>query len=273
MKIIFGGVRGTSSIAQTEYMRYGGETTSVLVEGQAGERIILDAGTGIRALGRRLIQAGVEEVLLLLSHYHLDHVVGWPSFPLLYRKGVTVRVASSHKDGVEAEQILSQLMNQPFWPVQMDSVQARLQFESTPDQYGHLAIRSCPVHHPGGCAAYRVDEPASGTSVVFATDIEWSQSTESEKKAFIQLCKEPTPCGWLLFDGQYSRATYPSYIGWGHSCWEDAVAVARVCETKKLRIIHHAPDQKDHQLERIRRRVMAAHSGADLALDGLEVDL
>jgi phosphoribosyl 1,2-cyclic phosphodiesterase len=272
MKVLLGGVRGTSSIAQADFMRYGGETTSVLVRGRAGETVILDAGTGIRTLGARLAQDPPKEVLLLLTHYHLDHIVGWPSFPLLYQRGVTLRVASSQTVGLKVEQILSQLMNQPFWPVQMDSVLATLRFEKTPGHFGELRIRSCPVHHPGGCVAYRLDEPATGASLVFATDIEWKLSTEEEKKSFLGLCREPTPCRLLLFDGHYSRANYPSFAGWGHSCWEDSVEVARAAGAGRLLVIHHAPDSRDEQLDRVKRRLLASFPASDLAQDGMEVE-
>ena len=111
MKVILGGVRGTSSVAQPEVMGYGGETTSVLVEGNEGGRIIIDAGTGIGRLGRRLEkEKPLPTVLMLITHYHLDHIVGLPSFLLLYRKGFTVHVASPRREGRRAEEVLPQVM-------------------------------------------------------------------------------------------------------------------------------------------------------------------
>lgn len=273
MKVTLGGVRGTSSMARTEFMRYGGETTSVLVRGRAGEAVILDAGTGIRALGESWGETPPREVLLLLTHYHLDHIVGWPSFSLLYRKGVAIRVASSLADGPAVESILSQLMKQPLWPVQMDSVQADVAFEKTPAAFGGLRISSCPVHHPGGCVAYRLDEPATGASVVFATDIEWSLTPPEGQERFLAFCRQPAPCRLLLFDGHYSRATYSAFKGWGHSTWEDAVEVARDTAVGQLLVIHHAPDSQDDYLERLDRRLMAVYPGASLARDGMEVEL
>ena len=273
MKIILGGVRGTSSTAQPEFREFGGETTSILVRGRDGETVILDAGTGIRMLGQSLRKDAPRELLLLLTHYHLDHIIGWPSFPLLYQKDLVLRVASSHGGGREAEQILSQLMQQPFWPVQMDGAHADLRFEETPPQFGGLHIRSCPVHHPGGCVAYRLDEPATGASVVLATDIEWPISTGREKEDLLSLCRDPAPCGLLLFDGQYSRDEYPAFAGWGHSCWEDAVEVAAASGVGRLLVIHHAPDSQDEQLERVRHGLRDARPGSDLACDGMEVDL
>lgn len=273
MKITIGGARGTSSAAQPGFMRYGGETTCILVQGQAGETLFLDAGTGIRPLGACFAEHPPAEVMVLLTHFHLDHVVGWPSFPLLYVKGVTLRVAAPDVGGQRAEQILSQLMKQPFWPIQMERVQAGLRFEPIPEQFGGLQIRSCPVHHPGGCVAYRLDEPSTGASLVFATDIEWDLSSPDEKRMFLDLCRQPGPCRLLLFDGHYSRATYPAFKGWGHSTWEDAVEVARDVQAGQLLVIHHAPDGRDEQLDRIQRRLLVAYPGAGLAQDGMEVEL
>lgn len=273
MKIIIGGTRGTSPVAQPEAVRFGGETTSVLVRSATRDTVVLDAGTGLRVLGRRALRDPPTELLLLLTHFHLDHIMGWPSFPLLYHKGVTLRVASAHEKGREAQEILSRLMRPPLWPVQMDHVRAELRFGPPPASWGTLTIRSCAVHHPGGCMAYRLDEPATGASVVFASDIEWPLSTKNEREAFLRLCREPSPCRLLLFDGQFNRATYPSFEGWGHSRWQDAVEVAQQAGAERLRIIHHAPDNTDEQLSRIDRRALALYPGAGLARDGMEIDL
>ena len=33
MRLIFGGVRGTSPVAHADFLKYGGDTTAVLIEG------------------------------------------------------------------------------------------------------------------------------------------------------------------------------------------------------------------------------------------------
>lgn len=274
MKILFGGVRGTSSRAQSGFMRYGGETTSVLVLGEGGEHVILDAGTGLSTLGHRLKKKPPQNLLLLLTHFHLDHVMGWPSFPLLYQPGVTLHVAVPRRFGgrKKARHILSQLMHQPFWPVQIDRVKATLRFLEVPRHYGRLDIRWCPVHHPGGCAAYRLDEPTTGHSMVFATDVEWGRASDRERRQFLRLCREPSPCRLLLFDGQYARRNYSAVTGWGHSTWEDAVEVARATGARRLLVIHHAPDRDDGQLACVEHRLAAALPGARLARGGRQVE-
>ncbi len=281
MKIILGGVRGTSCIAQADSMKYGGETTSVLVEGDAGERVIIDAGTGIRQLGRR-IEAGKvpPSILLLITHYHLDHITGLPSLSLLYRGGIKFRVGSVRRNNRSARDVLPQIMAQPFWPVQMEDLQSSFEFIDWPTElsvrpyaFQNLEIRWCSVRHPGGCTAYRIDERSTGKSFVFATDFEWGQSTPAEKQMFIQFCREPGPPGLLVLDGQYTRAQYPQFAGWGHSAWEDCVWIAREARARLLVVTHHAPQNADKRLEMIERELVQEMPDAKLGRDGMEIAL
>lgn len=281
MKVILGGVRGTGCIAQPDFMKYGGETTSVLVEGEKGERIVLDAGTGARKLGQHLeTQEAAGPILLLLTHYHLDHVVGLPSFGPLYRESFEVKVASPAHDGRAPKEVLSQLIAEPFWPVRLEDLHAKVDFlpwkdeaSSSPFRLGGLDVRWCPVHHPGGCTAYRIDEPATKRAFVFATDIEWDASTPAERDAFLALCSEPRPASLLVFDGQFARENYGPFAGWGHSTWEDAVDVARASKAGLLLVTHHAPQSNDEHLDRVDNEVSRALNSAKLARDGMEVVL
>ena len=281
MKVILGGVRGTSCIAQSDYMKYGGETTSVLVEGDAGERVILDAGTGIRKLGQR-IEAGKapSSILLLITHYHLDHIIGLPSLSLLYRGGTKFRVGSVRRNNLSARDVLPQIMAQPFWPVQMEDLESSFEFIDWPTElsvrphpFGKLDVRWCSVHHPGGCTAYRIDEPATGKSIVFATDFEWGQSTAAEKQMFLRLCREPGPVDLLVLDGQFTRRQYPQFSGWGHGTWEDDVDIAREVRARLLVITHHAPQNDDNRLEMIESELTHEMSDAKLGRDGMEIAL
>ncbi len=279
MKIYFGGVRGTSAVAQADFLKFGGETTAVLVEGRAGERVVLDAGTGLRALGSRLIAGTARpEALLLMTHYHLDHLMGLPAFDLLYNKAWTVEIAAPRREALEPAEVVRRILSKPFWPMQLDKLHAKLKFTTLPAtdavrHYRSLELRWCAVHHPEGCHAYRVDEPASGASLVFATDMEWRASTEAERRDFLNLCLLPKPARLLVMDGQFSRATYTRFKGWGHSTWEDCLEVAQKAGVREVLITHHAPQNNDAQLTEIEKAARRAWSGAALARSGMELDL
>src|SRR5881275_62215 len=87
--VTFWGTRGSIPTPGAHTARYGGNTPCVAVEGTGGggdngqgQLVILDAGTGIRALGRELVerQNGAVQAEILLSHAHWDHIQGLPHF-------------------------------------------------------------------------------------------------------------------------------------------------------------------------------------------------
>ncbi len=263
MKLILGGVRGTNPVSQPEYMKYGGETTSVLVEGEQGERILIDAGTGVRVLGERIAAvAETSAVLLLMTHYHLDHVMGLPSLPLIYNQRWSILVAAPDHNGFRVDQVVPQIMAKPYWPLQVEHLESLIRFSRLPDPvsrepfaHGSLQVRWCPLRHPGGCTAYRIDEPATGESFVIATDVEWAESTKEEKNLLLELCSGPTPASVLVMDGQFTPAEYEKYRGWGHSSWKDAADVAREVKCGRLLVTHHAPYYDDLALKEIDMRL------------------
>lgn len=277
MQVIIGGCRGTHPVAQSGYMRYGGETTAFLVEGAGGERIVVDAGTGVRALGARLQKQGrTDRLLMLFTHYHLDHTMGLPALGLLYDCRWTVTMAAPDRGRHVVRNVLPRLLHAPFWPLQVHDLAATIHFRSLPSasevhplRVGDLRVRWCPVQHPGGCTAYRIEEGAR--AVVIATDVEWARSSPEAQAALTALCREPRPASVLIMDGQYSRRTYPAHAGWGHSTWEECVALARNSGVRRLLIAHHAPDQDDRALARLDRQVARVWPAAALARAGQRV--
>lgn len=276
MHLIIGGVRGSYPVAQPGFMKYGGETTSLLVEGARGERILIDAGTGVRVLGERLAAVpGPRRALLLMTHYHLDHVVGLPSLGLIYDPNWAIEIAAPAHDEYVVEETMSRVMDKPFWPLQVSDLRSRLRFHALdgivaerPLAWGQLEIRWCPLHHPGGCTAYRIDEPESGASVVIASDVEWGLSTEVEREFLRALCRAPSPASLLLMDAQYTPEEIEAYRGWGHSTWREAVDLAAGCGVENVRLIHHDPRKNDGALDALHAVVTAHTTRAALARAG-----
>ncbi len=281
MKLIIGGIRGSYPVAQPGFMKYGGETTSLMIEGRRGERILIDAGTGVRMLGARMAaDPGARRVLLLMTHYHLDHVVGLPSLGLIYDPAWTIEIAAPAHDEYEVEDTMSRVMDRPFWPLQVSDLRSRIRFHALagelserPMAWGSLDLRWCPVQHPGGCTAYRIDEPESGASVVVATDVEWALSNDCARERLRDLCRTPTPAGLLMMDAHYLPSEIASFRGWGHSTWVDAVDLARACDVPKVRLIHHDPRKDDEAMDRLAAEAAAGHPDAVPARAGEELEL
>jgi phosphoribosyl 1,2-cyclic phosphodiesterase len=281
MKLTLGGVRGSCPVAQPEFMQYGGETTSVLIEGAAGERILIDAGTGIRKLGRKLMrEPGSSSAWLFMTHYHLDHVAGLPMLPMLYDPAWTLTLAAPDHHEVTMQDIMSRLLDRPFWPLQVEDLKSGKRFEALPGKAskepyrcGGIEVRWCAVHHPGGCTAYRFDEPATGASVVMATDVEWGQSSEEEREALAGLIMHPVPAQLLIMDGQYSDEGIARFRGWGHSSWQEAVSLAGACGAGMVWVTHHDPNADDEALDRVNALIQVQGTRACLAREGMEVEL
>jgi len=281
MKLTMGGVRGSCPVAQPGFMKYGGETTAFLIEGVAGERILVDAGTGARNLARHLMSApGAKSAWLFMTHYHLDHVVGLPMLPMLYSDGWDMIMAAPDHDGIHIREIMKRLLDRPFWPMQYEDLRGRNDYEmlegdcsTRPFRCGSIQVSWCPVHHPGGCTAYRFDEPSTGASVVIATDIEWGQSTPGEKQQLIDMLKKNGGTDLLIMDGQYDDAIISRYKGWGHSSWKQAVEVASSGCARKLLITHHDPGADDDKLDQINATVQFETGWASLAREGIQIDL
>lgn len=278
MQLIIGGCRGTSPIADVSTVQYGGDTTSFFIGGRDGSLVVIDAGTGIRNLQHYLKDKDNTPLLLLFTHFHLDHIAGLPTFTPAYDPAWHIRIAARELEGRTAEQALNDFMTPPYWPIPLDTLKADIRFDVLPDvcasplRHGDLEVRWCPLHHPGGSTLYRIDEPASGSSIVVATDMEWGESTPEEQNAFVELCSSPRGADILLFDGKYTQAEYETYRGWGHSTWQEGVELARRTGAKKLLITHHAALADD--LLNVRRdEVRAAWPQADLAVEGARIEL
>lgn len=277
MKLLIGGVRGGMAVADPAFADYGGDSSCFLVEGQGGERIVIDAGTGLRNIQQRLFEAPPESrtVLILFSHFHLDHVAGLPSFKLLYDDAWTVEMASRVHDDLTISDVAHSFVNPPIWPLALDDMKAGKRFRvwdeesmEGPSQYGGLTIRWCPLHHPGGSTAYRIDEPASGRSLVVATDVEWAESSDEEKGWLERLCRLPRPADVLIFDGKCEPDDYEPYRGWGHSTWLEGVELAQRCGVKQLLITHHDPAVNDDACATRDATIQAAWPQARLARQG-----
>ena len=281
MKLTLGGVRGSCPVAQPEFMNYGGETTSFLIEGTGGERILVDAGTGVRKLGMRLMQQpGPQAAWLFMTHYHLDHVSGLPVLPMIYNPNWNLTIAAPSHNDLNMQEVMSRILDRPFWPLQVEDLKSGNFFEqldgacsARPYSCGGIEVRWCPLHHPGGCTAYRFDEISTGASVVIATDVEWGQSSPDEKRMLESLVRDPSPAKMLIMDGQYGDENIHRFRGWGHSTWQEAAALAKHAGAQKLLVTHHDPAADDQTLDKINAVVQLQFGWASLAREGMVIDL
>ena len=246
MKVFLGGARGSFPVSGADKTRYGGDTFSLLVEGRDGGQLLVDAGSGVRRLRQRLQPGGT----LFFTHTHLDHLVGLP----MLSKAWPRRMILPRGD---LEAVLARVFSPPVWPVKLPAADTTV--PEPPVEAGGLRVTWRSVAHPDGCVAYRVEEPATGASVVVATDLEWPLMTPPAQDEFAVFARG---ADLLVFDAQYLPAEYPAHKGWGHSAWPDAVAAARRCGARKVWLMHHAPARADAELDAMAAEAAAAFAGA-----------
>lgn len=264
----FHGVRGSLAAPGASIARVGGNTSCVEVV--AGDtRIVLDAGTGLRAVGERLVGQPSSHTTVLLSHVHWDHIQGLPFFPPIYVPGHRVDVVSGPNGFMPLEQVLRRQMSPPCFPVAFDDIAERVTARDVRPGHalriGDVSVRMARLNHPDPVYGYRLDY--RGSSVVYATDTEhWS-------------CIDPTlralaaGADVLIYDAQYTPEEYPGKVGWGHSTFAAAAELARAAGVGQLVLFHHDPRRDDDAVAEIEARARELFYQTSAAREGLRLDV
>jgi phosphoribosyl 1,2-cyclic phosphodiesterase/DNA-binding NarL/FixJ family response regulator len=262
----FWGVRGSIPTPGPGTVEYGGNTSCVEV--RAGEEIIiLDAGTGLRLLGRELVAEFGNQPLnltLLLTHTHWDHIQGLPFFLPVYQSANQLRILGFEGARHGLDHVLSGQMESPFFPIGLGQVPANVKIEELKDfefQLGTVRVQACFANHPGICVGYRLF--ASDGSIAFFPDNELhhGQRLSSGKPGdtSLKFAREQDQklinfvrgVDVLIMDSQYDNEEYQQHVGWGHGCLDDVVALALRAEVKKLYLFHHDPNHDDAKISQM----------------------
>ena len=217
MEVTLWGTRGSLATPGPEMARYGGNTSCVGVRGQDGTVLVLDAGTGIRRFAKT-IPASVRRVDILLTHLHMDHILGLGFFGPLYNPEIEVHIwgPASSTQGLQAR--LKRYLSPPLFPVRLNELPCKLHFHEVPRadvDIGEFRVSSSLVCHPGPTVGYRIaspsgkvltylpdHEPALGALTFPALPREWTSGAMLAADADL-----------LIHDSQYSAAEYGCHCG------------------------------------------------------------
>ncbi len=283
MKVFFGGVRGSMPCTGSGFQEFGGHTTCLLVTGREGELLMFDTGSGVQEINPLLDGAESRHLLVLYTHLHLDHVLGLPNLAPLNDRTWRVDLAGSGRTGRDLAAELAKITSPPLWPIPLGDMGARVNFPVLPESafqmrglplvHGGLEIRGIRVPHPGGCLSWRLDEPATGNSLVFATDLEWSAASDQQQEDLINLCRTPSPAQLLIMEGHFTDEELAHHAGWGHSSTGQAQEVAVRAGVKRLVITHHDPDKDDRRLATLENEMRQENPHVSLARQGQTLNL
>jgi phosphoribosyl 1,2-cyclic phosphodiesterase len=272
------GARGSLAAPGPATVGYGGNTSCVEVELADGSILILDAGSGIRELGRRLAARPPGRVDLLLTHLHLDHVEGLGFFAPLWLPGWDLHVWGPPSATTRLRTRVARYLSPPLFPVNLWEAAADLSFEDVPREpwrIGGALVEAQPVEHPGPTVGYRIEE--SGKALVYLPDHDpYLTAALDDDPRWISGWALAAGADLLLHDSQYTDEEYLEHLGWGHASIEHAVAFARATGAGTLALFHHDPMRSDRDLEELhdRARELAGDGEPPLiAREGLEITL
>jgi len=268
----FWGVRGSIATPGAATARYGGNTSSIEVR-CGGRLLLLDAGTGIRVLGARLLAEAPLDADLLFTHTHFDHVCGLPFFKPFFQPQNSFRLWAGHLGGgMTLQRVLREFMMAPLFPVPPEVFKATMEYRDfhageTLTPASGVTVRTAVLNHPDGATGYRIEY--GGKSLCYVTDTEHVPGTPDKNVLGLIQGADIVIYDCMYTDEEYAR----SYVGWGHSTWQEAVRLCKPAGVKQLVVFHHDPDHDDDKLDAIGRAVAAAMPGALMAREGLELRL
>lgn len=259
LRLQFWGTRGSIPTPGPRTVRYGGNTPCVEVRTSAGWLIILDAGTGIRELGRSLIGRANGAAIagdIFLTHAHWDHIQGIPFFGPIFQRGNHFTIWGSRSLETSIARVVRDQMSPVVFPVTFEELDATIDFceiaEERLDGNGY-EVRAFSVRHPGGALGYRFTERNDGSrALVYISDNEIGQGAKYDTREGWRddLVEFVRGAQVLVHDTMYTAQEYDHFRGWGHSTYDDAVALALDGEVERLVLYHHKPERSDDEVDR-----------------------
>jgi phosphoribosyl 1,2-cyclic phosphodiesterase len=265
--------------------RYGGNTSCVQVTFRDGSQLILDAGTGIRALGLELADA--PRVGILLTHLHLDHIQGLMFFPPCFRSDAEITIWGPSSPEASLEDRIARYISAPLSPVEVRELPCSVAFRDAPAtewRIGDVLIRAEAVTHRGPTLGYRITD--GDTTLCYIPDHEPALGAPlgQIEREWISGYDLASGADLLIHDCQYTDDEYPAHVGWGHSALEDTLTFADRVGAHRTLLFHHDPLHTDAMLDALVERarsswaergrapdeIALAHEGDELEVVGAE---
>lgn len=255
MKVKVWGCRGSITTPGLDTLRYGGNSTCLEIRSAEGQVFIVDAGSGVRNLGKALRhERGVSEVRFFLTHPHWDHLVGFPFFEPAYSDQFNITFCSGPHAQDAIRRYLSRQMESPYFPIEFNYMKANFNYHCDQPKSGNgncrigsIEFHAFPLNHPDGGYGFKFVE--KGKAFVFLTDNElgFRHAGGLSNEQYVAFCRD---ADLLFHDAQYTSEEYRRTRGWGHSTYKDATGLAIDAGVKRFGLFHHDPDRTDDELDR-----------------------
>jgi phosphoribosyl 1,2-cyclic phosphodiesterase len=241
------GARGSIPAPSRDRLRYGGNTTCFGLSLGDDHVLLIDAGTGLAFAGD-LLRRGPTVYDVLITHYHMDHLLGLQSFRPFFDPVNTFTFFGMVPEQGTIEGAIGGVFASPWFPVQLPDIPCGrhyVELDGSPFTVADVEVTTTPLRHPQGVLAYRLER--GDRTVVIATDHEADHGPQDE--ALVELSRGADV---LIHDAQYTPDELETqYDGWGHSTWQDAVRVATAAGVSELVLTSHDPYRPDAGIDAI----------------------
>ncbi len=268
----FWGVRGSVPTPGADTVRYGGNTACVEVV--AGHhRLIFDGGTGLRVLGKSLLQSPCPVCAhLFFTHTHWDRIQGFPFFSPAFVPGNEFHIyGAPAANGASIKQSLTDQMLRPnfFTPLQRmqaDMVFHNIQAGSVLTLDEDLQVETIALNRNTSALGFRITW--QGRSLVYATDTEPEQWGTDQNLRYLTQDADV-----LIYDGTYADTAHHDLNGSGNLSWEGGIDLAKEAGVQELILFHHNPAHDDDFLDRLEMDIRQYLPSVRLAREGMMVQV
>lgn len=245
------GARGSIPVSGREYLKYGGSTTCIEIRTKNDEVIIIDAGSGIRKLGKKLLEEDRKKYSLIFTHAHWDHILGFPFFKPIYIKGTYIDMFGCPFAQESIKQMISRTMTYPNFPVNFEDINAEISYHGEcEDSFSINSMVVTPIllSHPNQGIGYKFVE--DNKCFVFLTDNEltFRHPGGLDYQDYLNFSLN---ADLLIHDSEFTEGEYRVTKAWGHSVYNDALKLALEAKVKNFGLFHHNQERTDEALDKI----------------------
>jgi phosphoribosyl 1,2-cyclic phosphodiesterase len=267
------GARGSIPVSGRNYLRYGGDTPCIEIRTRDDDIIIVDAGSGVRRLGSRLLAENRHDYTMIFTHAHWDHIMGFPFFKPIYLAETRISLFGCPFAQASVKAMISHIMAPPNFPVRFEDITAEIHYQETCQHtftLGSLSVAPIPLSHPNQGMGYRFEE--EGKSFVFLTDNELTYRHPGGME-YDDYCSFAKGADLLIHDAEYRTEDYRLTRTWGHSVYTDALRLALDAGVARLGLFHHNQERTDQAVEEMVEDCRRVATGRSLQCFAMHQDM
>ena len=244
--------------------------------------MIVDAGTGLRALGNKLAReadGAPGQYHVLLSHVHWDHIQGLPFFSPAYIPGTQISIYALLTAADELDQVIGGITRARVLPdaarvgagaVRVSPGRARRRRSRS----AAFDVTPIALNHPFGAVGYRdrrrrlvmglrrghraVRQGAAQAALLVGARAAVATTTAiALGRCTTRLIARLRGVDTVVYDTHFLPEEYAKFPHYGHSTPDQAIEICVAANVRRLVLYHHAPSHGDDQMDQIAATYLA----------------